>query len=152
MTNKITREYLETLTLKQLKCVDIKTTEDEKLVQEFIDKLTAGFVKEVKFDTIKVPDIKTPEIEAEWQAKVDDFYNKQKPLEVQIEDAKIELASLTEFVSENTQDKVETIQTPEASISLVEVVKDDKMIVPSSTSVETSTKAKKINKNKIKND
>ena len=131
---QITREYLQTLSLKQLSLVDVKTVEDEQLLQEVIDSKTVDVVPVVRFNNKLVPDIKSPEMEKEWQEKIDTFYNGEKTLDVQIEEAQEELANLVEFIpsvdegiAEETLTEEEEIETtPTVAVLNVEVHEQQK--------------------------
>ena len=125
---KITREYLETLTLKQLRLVDVKTVEDEQILQEVIDSKTVDVVPVVRFNNKLVPDIKSPEMEKEWQEKIDTFYNGEKTLDVQIEEAQEELANLTEFIPEVDDEKLKAPTVEVLNIEVHEQPKKDTKI------------------------
>lgn len=68
------RDYLASLSVDQLRKVDIRDKEEEDMVQEIIDsKLSTMPVQNpVKPEELKIPDIKTKEEEDFWQKKVDE--------------------------------------------------------------------------------
>ena len=66
-----TREYLEGLTIRQMRLLDISNTEDEKLVQVVLNEKMGNVAPNVKINRSDVPDIKTPEEEAIWQQTLD---------------------------------------------------------------------------------
>jgi hypothetical protein len=67
------RDYLASLSVEHLRTVDIKTKDEEDIVQEIIDSKLATMPVQnpVKPEELKIPDIKTKEEEDFWQKKVD---------------------------------------------------------------------------------
>lgn len=86
---KYTREELEKMPLKVIRNLDIKTIEDEKLIQEIVDKKTVVLPPVIKFDYRNVPDIKNGEQEKVWQDKINKFNDDHRidPLKTQIQEA-----------------------------------------------------------------
>jgi hypothetical protein len=66
-----TREELEAMTVRQLRLIDIRSTEEEALVQAILNKKMALRKPDVKVNRSDAPDIKTPEQEAEYQKVID---------------------------------------------------------------------------------
>ena len=111
---EITREYLSTLTLKQIQLLDIRDREEEELVQEFVSKLKGELAPEIAFNRILVPDLKTPEEEAEWQKKIDEYQAEHNV--VLIQNADVELADVED---------VEEVEEEEESDELTDAIEED---------------------------
>lgn len=67
-----TREELESMTIRQLRLIDIRDKEEEEIVQEILNKRLAAKRPEVKINRSDAPDIKTPEQEAAYQKVLDE--------------------------------------------------------------------------------
>jgi len=137
---ELTREYLSTLTLKQLQLIDIKSAEEESLVQEYVSKIKGNMAPQIAFNRLTVPDLKSPEEEAEWQAKID-AYEKEHNI-VLIKNADVELAEATEPTEptepiEATED--ELIKELEEVTAEIEEVKAEivPVVIPETFKVET---------------
>lgn len=72
------------MSLHRLRSFDIKERDEEELVQEIINLKVAANPPEMPIVTSDVPDIKTPEQEAEWQAKLDARRKKAIPSAVEL--------------------------------------------------------------------
>lgn len=123
---KYTKEDLQKMTVKELKLIDIKDPQDEKIINEIIASRAQVNQPVVKFNYSKVPDIKTPAQEAEWQAKVTEFNLSQTPVEAKIAVAEKELATVQAVVEEV---KVEVAPEPIVTPTVVQVA-DGKIIKP----------------------
>ena len=135
-----TIELLRSLSLRQLRILDIKSKEEESLVQSVIDEKTEKQPETVIY-TVRVPDIKTPEQEKEWQSKVDEAVEKSKPksqVDTLIEEATKVLEEVTEKVVE---------LKGEGTINEVGEIKSEITEVSQETP-KVEVKEKKVKKNK----
>ena len=103
----LTKEILSTMSLKSLRLLDVASPEMEKLVQEAVSEKTAVLPTPHTFNRITVPDIKGPEQEAEWQAKIDAYEAENRPVEEQVVLAEKELESVKEELAIETPAMVE---------------------------------------------
>jgi hypothetical protein len=60
------------MSLERLRLVDVHDKEEELLLQEIVNSKLAVLPPQGEVNRSDVPDIKTPEQEAEWQAKIDE--------------------------------------------------------------------------------
>jgi hypothetical protein len=67
----MTIQELENLPLHFLRNIDVKTIEEERMVQEVLNRKLADLPLEVNMPVFQSIDIKTPEEEAIQQAKID---------------------------------------------------------------------------------
>ncbi len=107
---KYTKEELMKMPLKIVRGLDIKTIEEEKLIQEVVNAKTGFAQSTVKFDYRNVPDIKNAAQEKEWQTKIDEFNAKHTPVENKIAEAEKVLEQVKEEVK--VEAPVEQIVTP----------------------------------------
>jgi len=86
-----TTEALASMSLKQLREIDITSVDEEKIVQKEINVRLASMPLEnpTKPESLKVPDIKTPEEEAKWQKKLDEENAKRRKNVLQSTEEKI---------------------------------------------------------------
>ncbi len=96
---KYTREELMKMPLKIVRGLDIRTIEEEKLIQEVVNSRASVAQPVVKFNQI-VPDIKNGEQEKEWQDKIDRFNSENTPVEAKIALAENELNTIEKEVKE----------------------------------------------------
>ena len=66
------RDRLVGMSLERLRLVDVHDKEEELLLQEIVNSKLAVLPPQGEANRSDVPDIKTPEQEAEWQAKIDE--------------------------------------------------------------------------------
>lgn len=99
---KKTREQLDAMSIKSLKSLDISSPDEEKMIQDIISSKSSSVIHQaVKFNQNKVPDIKNPEDEKEWQTKIDSFNSDHTPIEAKITEAEKVLGEVrAETVSE----------------------------------------------------
>jgi len=65
-----TREELMSMTIKEISLLDVTDLENEKLAQEIISIKMLDLPPVVEIKRSDIPDIKTPQQEAEWQEKI----------------------------------------------------------------------------------
>lgn len=117
--------------LKIVRGLDIRTVEEEKLIQEVVNARTSIAQPVVKFNQI-VPDIKNVEQEKEWQAKIDKFNAEHAPVEAKIAEAEKKLETVKSevtSVSNNIPD-APLVATSGVVVPTVIVVQDGKIIKP----------------------
>ena len=78
MQQKFTKEDLRQMTMRQLRLIDITNVDDEKIIQEVINERLEENPGKIDVKTSDVPDIKTPEQEAEWQKILDERRARKK--------------------------------------------------------------------------
>lgn len=118
MTTKLNIDILRSYPLAKLQNIDIKSAEEEKLVQEVLDEKRAALPVTIQYPRLLVPDIKNGEQEAEWQAKIDAYEASHRPLEVQIKAAETELEIVKAELEEVTAEPV-VEPAPEAPVEPV---------------------------------
>ncbi len=96
----LTKEILSSMSLKSLRLLDVKSPEEEALIQEAVSEKTAVLPTVNSFNRIHVPDIKNPEMEAEWQEKIDEHDKTNRPIEEQVAIAEKELEAVEEELEE----------------------------------------------------
>lgn len=102
-----TREELEKLPLSILRNIDIKNIDREKMIQEIILSKTSRLPPIIKFDRSQIPDIKNKAEEDKWQKKIDDFNQKNNPVQVEIVSSEKELLNIQKEVElENPKDEI----------------------------------------------
>ena len=100
-----TKEKLETMSIDQIRAQFPYDPEDEKVMQEVLDKKKLNVPLMDMVDKSDIPDIRTPEDEQKWQkivderqAAVDKRFKGEAYLEKKVEDLKEEKAKLEEAV------------------------------------------------------
>jgi uncharacterized Zn finger protein len=134
-----TIELLRSLSLRQLRILDIKSKEEEALVQSVIDEKTEKQPETVIY-TVRVPDIKTPEQEKEWQSKVDEAVEKSKP--------KSKVDTLIEEATTVLKELEKEIPVVSEVIVPIEVVSQETKQTDKTTEEIAEVKSKKVKKNK----
>lgn len=94
---KYTKEELMKMPLKIVRGLDIRTADEEALIQEVVNSRASIAQPVVKFNQI-VPDIKTAEQEQEWQKKIDKFNEENTPIEAKIVNAEKMLEGVKEII------------------------------------------------------
>lgn len=112
------KEELESMSLTELRLLDIKDPKEEELVQEVIKELERDLPPLVPVYTGDVPDIKTPEEEARWQEVLDTRAKINKEMQG-VETEMIEtLDSAEETLPEASQPLTEAVEpAPEAPVA-----------------------------------
>lgn len=95
---RLTKDELRKLTVKQIKAIDITDTEYEIVINEVLNEKAVSVPPVVKF-AYKTHDPKTPAEEAEYQKVVDDFVDKNTPVEAKIVAAEKTLAETSAELS-----------------------------------------------------
>ncbi len=76
------RDQLSAMSLERLRLVDVYEKDEEELVQEIINSKVELMPLSGDVYRGDVPDIKTPEEEAEWQKKIDERAQAKRPTPV----------------------------------------------------------------------
>lgn len=129
------------MSLKSLRLLDVTSPEQEKLIQEVVNEKTAVLPTPISFNRLQVPDIKGPEQEAEWQAKIDAFDKANRPVDEQLVIAEKELEVVKEEIAEEVVEPVSPSEiTP--SETPVEVPEESKTCETCSKEFKTATALK----------
>jgi len=96
---KYTRDELMKMPLKIVRNLDIRTIEEERLIQDVVSARETLTKPIVKFKEI-IPDIKTKDQENVWQGKIDKFKSDNSPIEAKIVEAEKQLVVINEKITE----------------------------------------------------
>ncbi len=88
---RLTKDELRTLTVKQIKAIDITDVDYEKEINEVLNEKAVSVPPIIKF-AYKTHDPKSPAEEAQYQKVVDEFVDKNTPVEAKIVAAEKTLA------------------------------------------------------------
>lgn len=122
-------DIAKTMPIKKLKAWDIKTPEEEGIIQEVLSGKAIISKPVVKFNSKLIPDIKTPEEEAKWQSKIDEFNRNNSPIEAVTAEAEKDLDVIQKEIDNNLPNDLPVVDVPKIVPTVVHV-KDGKIVQP----------------------
>lgn len=121
------QEELESLTVHQLRSLDIDSQEEEHRVQAVLNKKLQNTAVEQQVYRGDIPDIKTKEDELKWQKVIDERENSLRPKD-KIQETSVDLGSVSEEELEDEDEEEKTEEELEEEIDTL--TKEKEELVP----------------------